>query len=290
MLLHGMNNEHQIAQAFLRAWPFPRGAGRILDRYFSNLSFSRTRATVRTTDGFEITVAPNELIGRHIYLTGEFDRSIVEMLCNFSEPGDTLLDIGANIGYVSACFLNNVQNSNVLAVEPQPDILETLAENLNRFGRSEIYRFAIADGDGEVWFEIDPDNTGAGRIVKECGVRSMRIETRSADRMFSDLDIQKLDLVKIDAEGFEDVIIKSCVPHFERLRPRAVLFEDQAANINRIREQFSKLDYRLYGIKKSLRHLSLVDIEITHPKPFHDYVAVSRSREIPDLARKMMRS
>jgi hypothetical protein len=117
-----MNSEHQITQALLRAWPFPRGAGRILDRYFSKLSFGRTKAIVRTTDGFEITVAPNELIGRHIYLTGEFDRSVVEVLCNFSEPGDTLLDIGANIGYVSACFLNNVRNSDVLAVEPQPDV------------------------------------------------------------------------------------------------------------------------------------------------------------------------
>jgi FkbM family methyltransferase len=286
---YGMNNEHQIPQALLRAWPFPRGAGGILDRYFSNLSFSRAMATVRTTDNFEIIVAPNELIGRHIYLTGEFDRSIVEV-CNFSGLGDTFLDIGANIGYVSACFLNNVQNSNVVAVEPQPDVLEIIAENLNRFGRFEIYRFAIADGDGKVWFEIDPDNAGAGRIVEECGVRSMRVETRSADRMFSGLVIQKLNLVKIDAEGFEDVIVKSCTPQFVRLRPRAVLFEDQAANINRIREQFSKLDYCLYGIKISLRHLSLVNIEIAHPKSFRDYIAVSRSREIPDLARKMMQS
>ena len=213
--VYDMNDEHQIPQAILRKWPFPRGAGRIIDRCFSKLTFSRPTAIVRTTDDFEITVAPNELIGRHIYLTGEFDRSIVEVLCNFSEPGDTRLDIGANIGYVSTCFLNNVQNSNVIAVEPQLGVLEILIDNLNRFGRSEIYRYAIAEVDGEAWFEIDPDNTGAGHIVEKRGIRSMRIETRSADRMFSELDIQKLDLLKIDAEGSEDVIIKSCIPHLE---------------------------------------------------------------------------
>src|SRR5258707_1075568 len=127
-----MNKEHQLAQTILRAWPFPQGAGRLLDRYFSKLEFSRHTEIVRTTDNFELTVTPNDLIGRHIYLTGEFDRSIVEILCNFSEPGDVLLDIGANIGYVSTCFLNNVPNSSVVAVEPQPEVLELLAINLNR--------------------------------------------------------------------------------------------------------------------------------------------------------------
>jgi len=115
-----MNREHIIAQLLLRSWPFPRGAGRITDRLFSKLAFTEEIATVTTTDGFNITVMPNEHIGRHIYLTGEFDRSTVETLCNFAKPNDTLLDVGANIGYVSACFLRNVTGSNVIAVEPQP--------------------------------------------------------------------------------------------------------------------------------------------------------------------------
>src|SRR6266480_2252501 len=126
-----MNNEHVLTQALLRSWPFPHGAGRILDRYFSKLSFSCDTATVRTTDDFDISVIPNELIGRHIYLTGEFDRSIVDLLCKFSRNGDVLLDIGANIGYVSTCFLNNVPNSSVIAVEPQETVLDLLKINLN---------------------------------------------------------------------------------------------------------------------------------------------------------------
>src|SRR6266511_2626448 len=107
----------------LRPWPFPRGAGRIVDKFFGGLHFRTNEATVQTTDGFAMTVNPNELIGRHIYLTGEFDRSIIEILCNFSQPNDVLLDVGANIGYVSACFLKNVQESRAIAVEPQEGVL-----------------------------------------------------------------------------------------------------------------------------------------------------------------------
>src|ERR1019366_9617231 len=99
-----MNRQHILAQILLRSWPFPRGAGRIIDHYFSRLAFDDEIASVLTTDGFTINVIPNDLIGRHIYLTGEFDRSTVEVLLKFSNPEDVLLDIGANIGYVSACF------------------------------------------------------------------------------------------------------------------------------------------------------------------------------------------
>ena len=114
-----MNKEHLVPQMLLRLWPFRRGAGQIIpfDKFFSRLRFGTNEATVRTTDGFAMTVNPNELIGRHIYLTGEFDRSIIEILCNFSQPNDVLLDVGANVGYVSACFLKNVQGSRAIAVE-----------------------------------------------------------------------------------------------------------------------------------------------------------------------------
>jgi hypothetical protein len=103
-----LNPEHIIPQTLLRLWPFPRGAGRICDRYFRDLTFQCEVATVRTTDGFSMKVRPNELIGRHIYLTGAFDRSTFEVLLMLAKPGDVLLDIGANIGYVSACFLQRV--------------------------------------------------------------------------------------------------------------------------------------------------------------------------------------
>jgi hypothetical protein len=93
-----MNRQHIAAQILVRSWPFPRGAGRIIDRYFSRLPFKDEICVIRTTDGFDLKIMPNELIGRHIYLTGEFDRSTIEVLCNFAKPDDVLLDVGANIG------------------------------------------------------------------------------------------------------------------------------------------------------------------------------------------------
>jgi FkbM family methyltransferase len=278
-----MNPEHKIAQALLRAWPFPRGTGRIIDRYFSQLSFAQETVAVRTSDGFELTVNPNDLIGRHVYLTGEFDRSVVELICAFAEPNDILLDIGANIGYVSSCFINAIPGSFVVAVEPQPTVLDLLGTNLARFGRHQIYPFALSDRDGDAWFDIHPTNKGASRIVTSCGTRTTRIQTRTGARMFAELNINRVDLVKIDAEGAEEAIIRSCAGQLNEFQPRAIVFEDNEKGMREngpLRFVLSQINYRVFGIKKTLRQLRLIE----NDNKAHDYIAISTTRKIPARA------
>jgi FkbM family methyltransferase len=282
-----MNNEHRAAQALLRAWPFPRGAGRIADRCFSKLSFKQAVATVRTTDRFDMTVRPNDLIGRHIYLTGEFDRTIVELLCNFSQRDDVLVDIGANIGYVSTCFLKNVPDSSVIAVEPVPLNLSLLTINLNRFGRYQIYPFALSNQDGETWFEVDSANMGGSHMVHGRGDRTTKVETRAANRLFTDLNIEKVDLMKLDAEGAEEIILATCANQLESLQPRAIVFEDSQNSVvadSGVRSTLNRVGYDIFGVKKALRRLDLINVNINRSVSFSDYIAISRIREIPPLA------
>jgi len=129
------------------------------------LTFDAEVVSVVSTDGFKINVFPHEWIGRHIYLTGDFERSNVEILLKLSKPGDVLLDIGANIGYVSACFLQNVSQSKAIAVEPQPQIVDLLRSNLKQFGddRYNVLPVGISDVDGSAWLEICDWNRGAAK-------------------------------------------------------------------------------------------------------------------------------
>ena len=273
-----MNREHVLPQIVLRSWPFPRGAGRLIDRYFRSLKFSQDRATIRTTDGFEMTVQPNDLIGRHLYLTGEFDRSIVELLLSLARPGDTLLDIGANIGYVSACFLANVPDSSVVAVEPQPAVADLLRQNLARFGRSNIIQAAISDHDGAGAIEECADNPGAGRLVNG-GVNSIPVDLWTGARLFTSAKIAKLDLVKIDVEGHEEEVFASCIAHFGRLKPRAIVFEcttDKASPTNSIGGGLRSIGYDIFGLRKRLTKLDLVPIRRAGDCSFNDYVAMLR--------------
>ena len=284
-----MNRQHVVAQVLLRAWPFPRGAGRITDKFFSTLRFTQERVTVSTTDGFPITVMPNELIGRHLYLTGEFDRTTVEVLINFSEAGDVLLDIGANVGYVSGCFLTNVVCSTTICVEPQPRVLELLRANMREFSEDRylIAPIALSDRDEEGWLEICHRNLGESKLVRKSNPNTTRVSVQSADRFFSSLKLDRLDLVKIDVEGHEANVFNASRSHFQRLQPRAIFFEDHLQNSapdGCIGSLLREIGYDVFSVKKFLTKIALIPTTRKSDCSHNDYIAVSRTRHIPRAA------
>ena len=215
----------------LRSWPFPRGAGRIIDHFFSPLTFENEVETVRTTDGFAIKVFPNDLIGRHIYLTGEFDRSTVEVLVKLSKPDDVLLDIGANIGYVSGCFLQKCTSVEGDCRRAPAANRGSSESNLKQFGdkRYKIFPVGISNANSSGWLEICDFNRGASKVVKDRNKHTVEIQLWSAKRLFASLQGEKIDLVKIDVEGHEETVLKASQEDLNRLRPRAIFFEDHAA-------------------------------------------------------------
>jgi FkbM family methyltransferase len=279
-----MNKQHVAAQLFLRSWPFHRGLATFVKRYFSEISFRDQIATVRTSHGFDLTIAPSDWVGRNIYLTGEFERSVIDVLRDFSQSGDTLLDIGANLGYISSAFLSLVPESSVVAVEPQPQILKLLTTNLDRFGRYQIYPYAIAESAGEALMHIDSANNGASRIVSSANTNSIKIQTRTASQMFSELRMPRLDLVKIDTEGYEEQVLISCFEHFVRLQPRAIVFEEQfrkSAPDASIGQLLAKMNYDIYAIKKTMRRSMLLKVTSASECTHNDYVAVPRHCPLP---------
>ncbi|WP_024516261.1 FkbM family methyltransferase [Bradyrhizobium sp. Tv2a-2] len=280
-----MNPEHLLPQFLLRAWPFPRGGGRLVDTFFKDLKFDAKEALVKTTDDFMMTVMPNEFVGRHIYLTGEFDRTVFEVLLDFSEPSDVLLDIGANVGYVSACFLKKVPSSRAVAVEPQPVVCEYLRRNLAQFGdRHAIFCAALSDRAGELPFFIDVENNGRSRLATGGEIATTTVQVLQANEFLSTEAI-RVDIVKIDAEGHEGKIIRAAEDQLRRLKPRAILYEDHGglqtrdgADLSTILED---LRYSVFAIEKRLTEVRLV-------QPFsgaNDFIAVSRDRAIPERAK-----
>jgi FkbM family methyltransferase len=289
-----MNKEHVPYQILLRAWPFPRGAGRLIDTFFSKLAFTEERATVLTTDGFPITIMPNDLIGRHIYLTGEFDRTVVEILQDFSEVGDVLLDIGANLGYVSGCFLKSVANSKAFCVEPQPILVDLLRTNLRQFSQDRYFiaPIALSDHDQEGFFVTDYGNTGEGKLVDGTRLNAIKVIVKSADAFLSSLALLRLDLVKIDVEGHEDNVFSSSKTHFQRLKPRAIIFEDQrqrSAPDGQIGSLLRDIGYHVFGIRKKLTKVDLMPITKKGHCIYNDYIAISQTRAVPKLAQSKYR-
>jgi hypothetical protein len=102
--------------------------------------------------------------------------------------------------------------------------------------------------------------------------------------MFHELKIAKLDLIKIDTEGFEETIVRALLPHIERLKPRAVVFEDNAHS--QAGALLARAGYRLFGLRKRLHKLALIPTDGSAAGAFHDYVALLNGGAFPEPAKR----
>jgi len=120
------------------------------------------------------------------------------------KKGDTVLDLGANIGYYTVLFSKLVgNNGKVYAIEPTSDNLEYLEKNikLNNLKNVELTKAAIGDTDGKLNIYIS-DNSGNyntpnynGSNKKET-VKSYKLDTFFKDKV-------KPKILKMDIEGYE---------------------------------------------------------------------------------------
>ena len=70
-------------------------------------------------------------IGKCFELYGEFSESEVSMMRNFVRPGDTAIDVGANIGDLTLPLSRMVgDGGRIVAVEPNPEFFNVLCGNL----------------------------------------------------------------------------------------------------------------------------------------------------------------
>jgi FkbM family methyltransferase len=284
----GLTFRHSLARALLRLYPFRNGQGRLIDRSFlGRLRFDDDELTIRTSDGFDITVLPNDHIGRHLVLTGQFDRSILDVLLSIARPGDRVLDVGANIGYVSCGLLACLGDCRVASVEPQPDIFLLLQRNLRRVGgsRAVAIEAAVSDQTGEAVMRVDSTNRGASSIEAGhagCGNGAagptILVPLITGEQLLARCGFDRLDLIKIDVEGHELAVLATLLPALEHYRPRAVLFEhwgpldDPAAPI---RSLFDSIRYELRGLVKSLNGWRLLPVAELgrRGRRAHDYLA-----------------
>ncbi len=249
--------------------------------------------SAKTMHGFAMEVLAEDLIGRHIILSGRFDFSPIKILRKFSQDYDSILDVGANIGYVSCFLLQNLPNSVLQSVEPQPELFEILQRNLSQFdfSRSKSHNIALSDKTGSAHFNVSRRNLGGGKLVEAASVNSFSVTVRSTSEFLA--GFSKLDILKIDVEGHELSILANGESELTRLHPRAILMEDHTGQMlpdGQIGRILSRMNYEVYGIRKRLNSTKLIRITRTDDSQFTDYIAVSKTREIPPAGIQLLRS
>ncbi|PJE62103.1 hypothetical protein COU87_01075 [Candidatus Roizmanbacteria bacterium CG10_big_fil_rev_8_21_14_0_10_39_12] len=199
-------------------------------RAYKSWSFKRRVVHNTSYDGhqFFIVIDPkNGLVDRSIFVGGIYELDIVATINNYLPSGGVFVDIGANIGHHSL-FAGAVvgDKGKVLSFEPIGQLADQFDESvaINNFtDRIEIVRQACGDKAGKGTISLKRDNLGGSSLVaggNEVSTESINICV--ADEVISTLK-RKVDMIKIDTEGYEPEVLLGLLKTIERDRPVVIL-------------------------------------------------------------------
>ncbi len=183
---------------------------------------------------------------RRIQNSGTFyEAELLEMLRPVLNPGDLVVDVGANIGNHSV-FFAGVCDCRVLAVEPHPTALEGLRRNIELNALEDLvsilpYAAGAEAGLGRL-SERDADNIGTASIrVDDNG----SLEIRSLDTLIKEGSQPRL--IKIDVEGMEKEVLSGAMALLRASRPILALEAATIAQFSDIEALIGPLGYAAVG-------------------------------------------
>jgi FkbM family methyltransferase len=163
-------------------------------------------------------------------------------------PEDTFVDVGANIGVYSV--IAAVRGARVLAFEPNASARATLTANLalnHVEDRVQVLSCALADFSGAARFTTDLESSN--HLDIDPAARGDVVEVSQLDTLVE--PTARVTLIKIDAEGFDEAVLRGARGVLERERP--VLIVETWAGAKSIRLFLGMLGYELFLYEDGLR-------------------------------------
>ena len=204
-------------------------------------------------------------LGWHINFFGSYEPELRDIMRAVLPAGGSAIDVGANAGWHTLLMARLAgPHGRVLAVEPNPSVREHLGRNIavNRLGQVEVVGAVLAEAPGTLNFVApgaDDPTSASGHVVMDDSAppQAIRVEASTLDVLAAEKKLDRLDLVKIDAEGFEWPILQGAQTSIARFRPYIIFEFDRAyAAPGRdsgklFAEFFQHHNYRLFAVGRN---------------------------------------
>lgn len=217
----------------LRPYRFP-GKTRLFNRLVHHSGVRRASVYGVTMD---LDLA--DYIQRNIYL-GCYEMWEATAVRRWLPRGGTMIDVGANVGFFTAVAASCVGPAGrVLAVEPDPASFRKLSAMVAENGLGGVVtplHCGAADSRGEQSLYVVPDEhypNHSPSMLPDPNVRPILVPVRTLDDILDEHGVGRVDLLKIDVEGFELKVLAGTERALAQRRVRAVLceFSDQCLRL-----------------------------------------------------------
>lgn len=175
-----------------------------------------------TRHGINYRLDISDMVDWYIYFG--FKQSAHLQLYKCIKPNHVIIDVGANIGLVSLKSSKLTSASGAVhSFEPDPINFERLTKNieLNNFSNITSNRLGLGDINGAFELEtIDENNLGMHRIALQGAKQnSTQITVITLDEYLDNNTLERVDIIKIDVEGFEMKVLNGAKKCLNKYHP-----------------------------------------------------------------------
>jgi FkbM family methyltransferase len=151
-----------------------------------------------------------------LYLLGKrlTEQREIALLRTLVEPGMTIADIGANVGFYAVQMGGWVgAGGRVLAFEPDPFTFSLLRQRTSAAAPPNIdaQQFALGEARGTATLYCSAYNRADNRVGQrhdEPNVEAIEIQVRTLDEYLAERSIAGVDAMKIDVQGLEAQVLR----------------------------------------------------------------------------------
>lgn len=250
---------------------------------------------IKNEDGKKLKIKTNQTnyLTQLLFWEGYRNFEYTDIFIKLIKKVKVFYDIGSNIGYYLLLAKMENPEINVVAFEPANSPLFYLKENvsINNFKNITVEEIALSEKTGSMtFFEIKnkkytylehnlAGEGNAGTKTTQRNYVATTVKTKTFNEYVSDTSQERIDLVKMDTEGTENLILKYSDVILEQMKPIFIcetLFDTIEPELESI---FKKYGYDFYnhtkeGLKKVTSILREKDNGIrncffVHPSKFY---------------------
>jgi len=175
---------------------------------------------------FELDLS--EFIQRQVYL-GTFEPRETSLVKGYLKPGMTFIDVGANIGYYTALGASLVgAQGRVVAFEPSAYAFERLSAMTSKSELMQVTAIhaGVSDAAGSLKLYLGVgSNNHTPTMVPHGNTSESIVRVVPLDEEATRLGIERIDLIKIDVEGYEFKVLSGATRLLRERRIGAILCE-----------------------------------------------------------------
>ncbi len=202
-------------------------------------------------DGYKLHFFKTNVSVSMWLLGADYYREEESIIKSILRPGDSFVDVGANIGHLAIVGKLKVGAGRVIAIEAHPQTALYAKKNfdLNELD-IEMLNYAVGDAPGVLTFtDLYADDCNSIAHGEDGGIPVM---VKTLDEMLVDLD--RIRLLKIDVEGYELMVLWGAACILERVQFIYLEVWDKLTNRygyppQELIRYLEKMNFKIYRVK-----------------------------------------